>query len=33
MTSAVTTGKWALVAPKIGTQDSVFTFDLDGLRK
>jgi hypothetical protein len=27
---AVTTGKWALVAPKIGTQDSVFTFDLDG---
>lgn len=26
----VTTGKWALVAPKIGTQDSVFTYDLDG---
>jgi hypothetical protein len=27
---AVTTGKWSLVAPKIGTQDSVFTYDLDG---
>lgn len=26
----VTTGKWSLVAPKLTTQDSVFTFDLDG---
>jgi hypothetical protein len=26
----VTTGKWSLVAPKIGAQDSVFTYDLDG---
>jgi hypothetical protein len=26
----VTTGKWALVAPKLGAQDSVNTYDLDG---
>jgi hypothetical protein len=26
----VTTGKYAIVAPKISTQDSVFTYDLDG---